>query len=63
MRDPNRLDIFYAQMAEMHKKYFPDWRFGQFMMNFLGWLQRDPFYMEEDKFIEKLEEYCNRGGW
>ena len=46
MRDPNRLDSFYDEMKEIHKKSFPDWRIGQLMSNFLGWMYyvqgRDP---------------------
>ena len=57
MRDPNRLDNFYEQMKQIHKENFPDWRFGQLIMNFLYWLGQDPFYMEEGRFIEKLNEY------
>jgi hypothetical protein len=44
-------------MKQIHKENFPDWRFGQFMMNFLAWYGRDPFYIEEGRFIEKLNEY------
>ena len=36
MRDPNRLDVFYKELYRIHRTYFSDWRFGQFMMNFLG---------------------------
>ena len=57
MRDPNRLDNFYEQMKQIHKENFPDWRFGQFITNFLAWYGRDPFYLEEGRFIEKLNEY------
>lgn len=56
MRDPNRLDAFYEQMKQIHKENFPDWRFGQFITNFLAWYG-DPFYIEEGRFIEKLNEY------
>jgi len=56
MRDVNRLDGFYDKMKEIHKREFPDWRFGQFMLNFFSYYG-DPFYLEEDKFIEKLEDY------
>lgn len=56
MRDANRLDDFYDKIKEIHKKEFPDWRFGQFIINFCGYYG-DPFYLEEDKFIEKLENY------
>ena len=63
MRDPNRLDKFYDEMKEVHKKSFPDWRFGQLMSNFLGWLysvkKRDPFFPEEEDMIEYFREYAN----
>lgn len=63
MRDPNRLDKFYDEMKEIHKKSFPDWRFGQLMSNFLGWLYsvkgKDPFFPEEEDMIEYFKEYAN----
>lgn len=63
MRNPNRLDAFYEEMKEIHKKSFPDWRFGQLMSNFFGWLmsekKRDLFFPEEDKMIEYFREYAN----
>ena len=33
-RDPERLDTFYDTLKEYHKKYFPDLRVGQFILNF-----------------------------
>ena len=64
MRDPNRLDKFYDEMKKIHKKSFPDWRFGQLMSNFFGWLysekKRDCFFPEEDEMIEHLREYANK---
>lgn len=59
MRDPNRLDNFYEQLKQIHKENFPDWRFGQFMMNFLSWYGRDPFYIEEGKFLAEVRNYVN----
>lgn len=63
MRNPNRLDKFYDEMKKIHKKSFPDWRFGQLMSNFFGWLysekKRDCFFPEEDEMIECLREYAN----
>lgn len=42
--------------------YFPDWRAGQFWMNFLNWIQnekkRDPFFPEEKEMLTYLKEYC-----
>ena len=62
VRNPNRLDDFYRGLAEIHKKEFPDWRFGQFCCNFLGWLAsakgKDPFFPEEKEMIEFVREYA-----
>lgn len=61
MRNPNRLDNFYDEMKRVHKKCFPDWRFGQLMSNFLGWVyqekKRDPFFPEEDEMLRLFKEF------
>ena len=61
MRDPNRLDNFYATLCKIHKESFPDLRFGQLMSNFFGWLMQehgvDLFFPEEDKMINYIIEY------
>ena len=61
MRKPERLDPFYAELKEIHKHSFPDLRFGQFMLNALGWIQSvkgiDPFFPEEDKMLNLIKEY------
>ena len=63
MRKVERLDKFYDELKEIHKKSFPDMRFGQLMMNFLGFVnstkKRDPFFPEEDEMIELFKEYAN----
>lgn len=61
MRNPKRLDNFYNELKEIHKRSFPDLRFGQFMMNVLGWIakKRDPFFPEEDEMLELIKEYAN----
>lgn len=53
MRDPNRLDAFYAELCKIHKEQFPDWRFGQFISNLIT---RDPFYLEEEDFLKMIKE-------
>lgn len=63
MRDPNRLQPFYSELARIHRENFPDWRFGQFINNFLRWLRFrkgivDVFYLEESRTIELLKEYA-----
>lgn len=63
MRNPNRLDKFYDEMKEIHKRSFPDWRFGQLMSNFFGWLmsekKKDLFFPEEEDMIEYFREFAN----
>lgn len=62
MRDPNRLDKFYDEMKEIHKKSFSDMRFGQLMFCFFGWLMsekgKDLFFPEEDEMIKHFREYA-----
>lgn len=61
MRDPDRLDSFYEELKDIHKKYLSDWRFGQLCYNFFEWLNNmkgiDPFFPEESKMLEYLKEY------
>lgn len=61
MRDINRLDKFYDELKEIHKKHFPDWRFGQFLVNVLAdWqakTKRDIFFLEEDEMIQIFRDY------
>lgn len=58
MRDPERLQFYYDRLEELHKQYCPDWRISQFLMNFLQWFGMDPYYLEDNRFIEKVKEYC-----
>lgn len=64
MREIDRIDLFLKKLGEYWKKV-PDWRFGQFMVNFLGQLERDPFFYEEDELSEELEKYFSKpkDGW
>ena len=66
MRKPERLDLFYEELKEIHKRSFPDMRFGQFILNALGWVSqtkgRDPFFPEEDEMLNLIKEYANSSG-
>lgn len=63
MRDKERLDKFYDELKQIHKEYFPDWRFGQLCSNFFGWLTSnkkiDLFFPEEKEMIKHIREYAN----
>ena len=59
MRDIKRLDGFYEKLKEIHAKSFPDWRFFQFMFNFIC-EYGDPFFLEEDMAINELKKYANK---
>lgn len=62
IRNPARIDQFTAELSRIWKTYYPDWRFGQFMMNFLVFVQikknRDLFFPEESEMLTYLREYC-----
>jgi hypothetical protein len=64
MRDIERIYPFLEELGKVWKEdKFQDWRFGQFMYNFLGYVaytkKRDPFYLEEEQFIQLLKEYSD----
>lgn len=56
MRNINRIPMISMEIRDLWTPYCPDWRFGQLMYNFIAWYG-DPFYLEDDAFIAKLEEY------
>ncbi len=63
MRDVNRLYKFYDELRDIHMTYFPDWRFGQMVVNVLSKWQsqedRDIFYLEEDEILQIFKDYIN----
>ena len=59
MRDPNRIANFLYELGAIWEKELPDWRFGQLMFNFISECG-DPFYWEEDVFLEKFKAYVHR---
>ena len=66
MRDPARIYKFCNRFAELWAGSVDDWRFGQLISNFFGWIyetkKRDIFFIEEDEMLELLEEYCKQNG-
>lgn len=62
MRNSERLDEFYNELCEIHKKHFPMWRFGQLITNvFADWQAktgRDIFFPEEDEMIQIFRDYA-----
>ena len=58
MRDPNRIPEFCNKLAEIWAKY-PDFRFGQFILNAFSNTKKDPWFYEDDEMIEYLEKWMN----
>lgn len=56
MREIKRIIPFVLKIAELWAKCVPDWRFGQLMYNFIA-ATGDPFYYEEDDFLDRFENY------
>lgn len=60
MRDPERIDKFCDEIAEIWKEKIPDWRFGQTMSNFTRYLRVrgiDIFFLEENEFMKYFKEF------
>lgn len=61
MRPVKRIDEFCDTLKELWRDRMPDWRFGQFMSNFLGWawakVQQDIFFIEDGEMLELLKNY------
>lgn len=64
MRDPARIKPLMAKLANMWQQYAPDWRFGQLMSNFLGFVvsetHQDIFFIEDDKMDELIVKFFKR---
>lgn len=57
MRDPKRIRKFCNQLADIWETQRPDWRFGQLIVNICRNYADDPFYVEDDKMLERIREY------
>jgi hypothetical protein len=57
MRNPDRIDEFCSELAELWKTSAPDWRFGQLICNAFGQIYKDPFFIEEDEMLKYLKAY------
>jgi len=59
MRDPKRIDGYMKRLGAVWKDY-PDFRFGQLLMNLLGDVQKevgmDLFYVEDEAFFDAFEK-------
>ena len=60
MRDEGRIMPLMMQAGRLWQYHCPDWRFMRLMSNFALWYGADPFYMEDDEFIKKFEEFLEK---
>lgn len=64
MRDTNRIPVFIKELERIWIQCYPDWRFGQFMVNFLKYVEinhkQDPFFPEEKEMLKYLKEYAKK---
>lgn len=62
MRDIARIDKFCDQLKEEWKKY-PDYRFGQMIMNVFGEMAKsgkDPFFPEDEEMMKAIKAHLNK---
>lgn len=61
MRDPQRIKPFCSKLRKYWEEKATDWRFGQFMSNFLGWVvsttNKDIFFIEDNEMSELLDKF------
>ena len=62
MRDPNRVYAICTRLAETWGKNVADWRLTQLFVNFMSHMRSDCFYMEDEDFIMRLEEFLKEIG-
>lgn len=59
-RDTKRIEALIKKLKEYWLSV-PDWRFGQLMINFLGYVStktnRDIFFIEDEEMTTLLDEY------
>ena len=60
MRDPNRIHDVLMELEKLWVRY-PDWRFMQLINNLQATQGNDMFYIEDDKFINIIEDKINNG--
>ena len=62
MRDPKRITPYCDALASIWS-VFSDWRLSPFMINaiaaYINEHGVDPFYMEDEQFLNYLSEYAN----
>lgn len=58
MRNPERIEDFLQEFGTLWKDHYPDWRYGQLLMNFLS-VYGDVFYLEEDQFLVAFKAFLN----
>lgn len=46
-------------ILDIHKKTFPDWRFGQFLVNFFGCVTCKKEDMTDQKLLKYLRQFAN----
>lgn len=48
----------YDKFRDLHKDYFSDWRFGQLLVNFLGYVPESDL-IGDDKLLKYLEQFAH----
>lgn len=64
MRDPKRIKPFMERLQKYWYEYFPDWRFGQLISNFMRFLSveasiNDTFYIEDEEMLKYLDKFVD----
>lgn len=57
MRKKERIKEFLTELGNIWEENYPDWRFGQLIVNVFSELEKDPFFYEEDEMLEEFKRW------
>lgn len=60
MRKKDRIQPFMQEIGKIWEEECPDWRFGQLLVNVVNSFDKDPFFMEEDEFLDRFKNFFKK---
>lgn len=48
----------YDKFRDLHRDFFPDWRYGQLLVNFLGCIPESN-YLGDEKLVKYLDQFAH----
>lgn len=49
----------YDKFRDLHMEFFPDWRYGQLLINFLGCVPQSTHLLGDEKLVKYLDQFAH----